>query len=192
MKIIRFFAMLSRMKYIHRWGLMRNTRPENLTEHTLEVAMLAHALCVIGNSRLGGSTDAGQVVLYALYHDCGEIVTGDLPTPVKYHSQALHQAYRQLEQQASDRLLALLPDDLRPAYQPYLAPCEDPKIRQLVKAADKLSALIKCIDERQGGNREFTRAETAILRQLEALALPEVAVFLEECLPAYSLTLDEL
>lgn len=189
---VGFFAMLSRMKYIHRWGLMRNTRPENLMEHTLEVAILTHALCAISNSRMGSRLDVGKAVLYALYHDCGEIVTGDLPTPVKYHSPALRQAYQQVEEQAAKRLLGLLPDDLRPAYQPYLTPCPDPKIKQLVKAADKLSALIKCIDERQSGNREFLKAEHATLVYLKEMHLPEVDIFLQECLPAYQLSLDEL
>ena len=184
-----FFAMLSRMKYINRWGLMRCTRTETLSEHTLETAMLTHALIAIGNERFGESLDAGQGALYALYHDAQEIVTGDLPTPVKYHDDTIREAYREIEQQATDRLLSLLPDDLRGEFSPYFVP--DARYEPYVKAADKLSAVIKCVEEEKSGSREFSVAKETCLAH-PSLALPAAQVFLREFLPAYSLTLDEL
>ena len=188
---IHFYALLSRMKYILRWGLMRQSRPENLSEHTAETAVLAHALAVIGNRRLGRRYDEGQAVLYALYHDCSEIITGDLPTPIKYENDSIRTAYKAVEQKAARRLGRLLPPDLREAYQPYL---EGPQgeLARLVKAADKLSALIKCMEEEAAGNREFLRAKEASLASLAALGLPEAEIFLQECLPSYGLSLDEL
>ena len=188
---IHFYALLSRMKYILRWGLMRQSRPENLSEHTAETAVLAHALAVIGNRRLGRRYDEGQAVLYALYHDCSEIITGDLPTPIKYENDSIRTAYKAVEQKAARRLGRLLPPDLREAYQPYL---EGPQgeLARLVKAADKLSALIKCMEEEAAGNREFLRAKEASLASLAALGLPEAEIFLRECLPSYGLSLDEL
>lgn len=187
-----FYAMLSRMKYINRWGLMRNSAPENLSEHTLEVALLTHALCVLCNSRFGGQVEVGTAVLYALYHDCSEIITGDLPTPIKYQNEQIKTAYKQVEVLADQRLLALLPPDLTEAYRPYFSPCPDPKIKLLVKAADKLSALIKCVQEECSGNREFSTAKESTLAALHAMELPEVEAFLTDCLPAYGLTLDQL
>ena len=187
-----FYAMLSRMKYIQRWGLMRNSDAENLSEHTLEVALLAHALCLLHNTRFGGCADPGRTVLYALYHDCSEIITGDLPTPVKYRSRELKTAYKQVEQEADDRLLSLLPEDLRPAYAPYFSPCPDPQIKKLVKAADKLSALIKCVGEERSGNLEFKTAKESTLASIHGMDCPEAEAFLAECLPAYGLTLDQL
>ena len=188
---IHFYALLSRMKYILRWGLMRQSRPENLSEHTAETAVLAHALAVIGNRRLGRRYDEGQAVLYALYHDCSEIITGDLPTPIKYENDSIRTAYKAVEQKAARRLGRLLPPDLRAAYQPYL---EGPQgeLARLVKAADKLSALIKCMEEEAAGNREFLRAKEASLASLAALGLPEAEIFLQECLPSYGLSLDDL
>lgn len=187
-----FYAMLSRMKYIVRWGLMRNSAPENLSEHTLEVALLTHALCVLHNTRFGGSLEPGRAVLYALYHDCSEIITGDLPTPVKYRDEALKKAYKQVERDAGAQLLSLLPGDLREAYAPYFSPCPDRAMYKLMKAADKLSALIKCIQEERSGNLEFVTAKGSTLEAIHALDCPEAEVFLTECLPAYGLTLDEL
>jgi len=184
-----FFAMLSRMKYIDRWGLMRCTRSETLSEHTLETAMLTHALIAIANDRFGESLDAGRGVLYALYHDCAEIITGDLPTPVKYHDDAIRSAYRAIETQASARLLSLLPEGMRDAFSPYFSAGD--RYAPYIKAADKLSAVIKCIEEEQAGNREFIVAKKACLAH-PALQLPAARVFIEEYLPAYSLTLDEI
>ena len=188
----QFYAMLSRMKYINRWALMRNTREENICEHSHEVAVLAHALALLHNRRFGGRADPGRCALLALYHDAPEILTGDLPTPVKYDNPAIREAYRQVEDVASDRLLSLLPEELRPDYQPLLKDeGEDREERLLVKAADKLSALIKCVEELRQGNREFAQARLSTERAVRALGLPAADYFLEEFLPAYELTLDE-
>lgn len=187
-----FFAMLSRMKYINRWGLMRNSRPESLSEHTTDVAMVAHALAVIRNQRFGGQVDCGRVALLALYHDAPEILTGDLPTPVKYQNDEIRGAYKNVETAAANRLLGMLPDDLRPDYEELLAPQASDAELRIVKAADKLSALIKCIEEECAGNGEFKTAKEATLRALKESGLPEVSVFLEQFMPAYRCTLDEL
>lgn len=185
-----FYAMLGRMKYIVRWGLMRSAAPENLSEHTLEVAYLTHALIALGVSRLGRTLDPGQGVLYALYHDCSEILTGDLPTPVKYGNPNLKDAYREVERQAAARLLDKLPRDLAPAYAPWFE--IPPEYAPYVKAADKLSALIKCLEEKKLGNSEFDTAAHSTLEAIHALELEEAEQFLREFLPAYSLTLDQL
>ena len=188
-----FFAMLFRMKYINRWGLMRNTRWENLSEHSMETAMLSHALAVIGNKRMGRRYPLEKIVLHALYHDCSEILTGDLPTPVQYGSPALQGSYKAVEQAACRRLAALLPADLREDFALYLTGDGlDGASQRLVKAADRLAALIKCIEEEKAGNREFLPAKESTLKALYSMQLPEVSVFLEEFLPAFSLALDEL
>lgn len=175
-----FLAMLFRMKYINRWGLMRNTRWENLSEHSLETAMLAHLLAVIGNRRLHRQYPLESVVLHALYHDCSEILTGDLPTPVKYDNPALHGSYKNVERAACERLAALLPCDLRRDIAPYLSGDGlDADVHRLVKAADRLSALIKCIEEEKAGNREFSQAK----RQRNPRFLPWICRrFLSFCL----------
>lgn len=194
-----FLAILSRMKYIERWSLMRSARPENLSEHSLEVALIAHMLCVIGNARYSRSLDAERAALVALYHDASEIITGDLPTPVKYHDGTIRDAYKAVERSAEERLLATLPDDLRPAIEDVLWPSADAGedelyLRRLVKAADKVSALIKCVEEERSGNAEFASAEesTRVAVGEMAAELPEVADFLREFLPSYGATLDEL
>lgn len=187
-----FFAMLSRMKYINRWGLMRNSRPESLSEHTLDVAVIAHALAVIRNRRFAGKVDCGRVALLALYHDAPEIITGDLPTPVKYLNDEIRGAYKKVEHHAARRLVAMLPDDLQPDYAALLEPDETAEEMALVKAADKLSALIKCMEEECAGNVEFKTAKEATLRILQECPLPEVEVFLTQFIPAYRCTLDEL
>jgi len=189
-----FFAMMSRMKYIDRWALMRNSQEENVSEHSLEVAMLAHALCVIGNKRLGKTLNADRAAVIALYHDATEIITGDMPTPVKYFDREIRAAYRRIEDDAADKLLSQLPEDLRAEYKSYLLPDEEEEasLLELVKAADKLSALIKCLEEEKGGNREFAKAEKTTREKLTEMHLPEVDIFLLEFLPAYSCTLDEL
>lgn len=186
-----FFAYLSRMRYIGRWGLMRSTVLENVQEHSHMVAVLAHALAVIRRDVMGEEIDPGQVAAAALYHDATEIFTGDLPTPVKYHNQVIRSAYRQVEDAAAARLLETLPPDLRPAYGDLLAPA-DPGVEELVKAADKLSAYIKCVEELKAGNTEFAAAAKQTMAALEIMDLPEVAYFQKEFLPAFSRNLDEL
>ena len=188
-----FFAMMARMKYIDRWALMRNTAKESLSAHSLETAMLAHALCLLSNRRYGTRSDAERAALLAVYHDCGEIITGDLPTPVKYFNPDIKNAYRAVESSARNDLLNMLPEELRDDYAAILAPAgEDAELKPILKAADKLSALIKCIEERRMGNTEFTSAEESTRRSLQQMELPVVQDFLQEFIPAYSLTLDEL
>ena len=192
-----FFALISRMKHIDRWALMRSTYPENLSEHSLEVAVIAHALATIGNVRFDKRLDASQAALIALYHDASEIITGDMPTPVKYHDHGIRDAYKQVEREAEQTLLDKLPEDLRPTYRALFEPDPagtDAYERRLVKAADKISALIKCIDEAQAGNAEFKTAEATCRARVEELRadLPEVGAFIDEFLPPYGNTLDEL
>lgn len=187
-----FFAMLSRMKLINRWGLMRNTRKENLAEHSFETAYIAHALAVLRNTRFGGQVDEGRVVLFALYHDATEIFTGDLPTPVKYFNSGIRGAYKEVEKASLQRLLSYLPDDMKPEYNDVMVQSdEDSELWAIVKAADKLSALIKCIEEAKAGNTEFGQAAAAQQEYLKKMNLPEVDCFMREFLPAYRLTLDE-
>ena len=186
-----FYAMISRMKYIDRWGLMNNTQTENISEHSLETAILAHALATIANTRFNEEIDADKVAVTAMFHDAGEIITGDMPTPVKYYNPAIRDAYKQVEKVAEDKLLSMLPEDLREAYKPVISN-EDEVIERYVKAADKLSALIKCIEEVRMGNHEFLKAKEATEKSLEQMELPALKVFIDECLPAYYLTLDEL
>lgn len=196
--VYNFFAAISRMKYIERWALMRNSRAETLSEHSLEVAMIAHALSVIGNVRYGHKMDAEKAALIGIYHDASEIITGDMPTPVKYYNSDIRNAYKSVEHIASDRLLNKLPDDLKVEFTGIFRKNEDDPeemyMRKLVKAADKLSALIKCMEERQSGNSEFRTAENSIRKKIDDLSreYPEVRDFLEEFLPAYGKTLDEL
>ena len=192
-----FFALISRMKYIDRWALMRNTRQENLCEHSMEVAMIAHALCTIGNLRYGKHLDANKTALIGLYHDASEIITGDMPTPVKYFNSDLKHAYKEVEALADSKLLEKLPDDMRPTYEEIFVPSdteEDKYIRKLVKAADKLSALIKCISEVNVGNAEFRTAKESTGKSIRSLyqELPEVLDFVNEFLSSYGNTLDEL
>ena len=188
-----FFAMLSRMKYINRWGLKRNTLNENIAEHSLEVAYIAHALALIRERRLGIPCDAERAAVLAMFHDCTEIITGDMPTPIKYHSPEIRQAYREVEDLAAGNLLALLPEDLRPDYAAVFDEENeaDAALRPLVKAADKISAIIKCIEERKTGNREFIVAEEGQRRAVEAMDLPEAKIFMTEFLPAYEQSVDE-
>lgn len=195
-----FFATISRMKYIERWALMRSTRPENLSEHALEVASIAHVLCLIGNRRYDRKLNAERAAMLGLYHDATEIITGDMPTPVKYHSSDIRQAYGLVEKAAARKLLDLLPEDLRGSYEEILLPARsdisesEKYLRRLVKAADKLSALIKCIEEENAGNAEFRTAKESIEAMIGDLAreLPEVRDFCRDFLPAYGRTLDEL
>ena len=189
-----FFALLSRLKYIERWALMRSSSPENLAEHSLEVAMIAHALCVIGNVRHGRDLNAERAALMGMYHDASEIITGDMPTPVKYFNDDIRAAYAEVEDAAQERLLASLPDDLRPVYEEVFSPGKDDYLCKLVKAADKITELIKCVDEAHAGNAEFATAAASTRDALDAMAaqMPEVADFMAEFLPSYGRTLDEL
>jgi 5'-deoxynucleotidase len=189
-----FFALLSRLKYIERWALMRSASPENLADHSLEVAMIAHALCVIGNVRYGKSLNAERAALIGMYHDASEIITGDMPTPVKYFNSEIRSAYAKVEEAAAERLISALPDDLRPVYEDILHGNDDEYLMRLVKAADKISALIKCVDEEHAGNEEFKTAADSTRLAIDAMAIdmPEVADFLREFLPSYGRTLDEL
>ena len=186
------------MKYIERWALMRSARPENLSEHSLEVAAIAHGLATLGNVRHGRHLDAEKAALIGLFHDTTEIVTGDMPTPVKYANRGIRDAYKDVERSAEDTLLDTLPEDLRPTYKAIFrgdpADEDDVYLRRLVKAADKISALIKCVDEAQSGNVEFKTAEEGIRAKVDEMAaqMPEVADFVAEFLPSYGKTLDQL
>ena len=186
-----FFPMIARMRYINRWGLMRNTDLENIQEHSHMVAVLAHALAVIQNRYFGPQVDPGAAAVAALYHDASEILTGDMPTPIKYDNPAIRSAYKDVETVAERKLLQMLPPELQGVYEPILTEA-DPEIRQVVKAADKLSAYIKCVEELKAGNNEFREAAGQTLRALESYGLPEVAYFLETFMDSFSLTLDEL
>ena len=188
-----FFAMISRMKYIDRWALMRNTRNESLDSHSKEVAVIAHALAVIGNKRLGKKYNPDRAAVLGLYHDAHEIITGDMPTPVKYQNNDILTAFKAVEDSANEKLLEKLPDDLREEFTGLLTfDGEDEEMKNLVKAADRISALIKCIEERKAGNTEFKEAEKATLKRIEKMNVPEAQVFIKEFLPAYDLTLDML
>ena len=188
-----FFAFISRMKYIDRWALMRNSYTENISEHSLEVSILAHALCVIGNKRLGKKLNAEKAVLVALYHDASEIITGDMPTPIKYLNKDIKGAFKDIEAKANLRLLEMLPDDMKESYREIFFPGEELEYElKLVKAADKLSALIKCIEEEKMGNMEFRSAGKTLEDSLKGMNLEEADIFLKDFLPAYHLTLDEL
>jgi 5'-deoxynucleotidase len=186
-----FFAYISRMRYITRWSLMRNSYAENIQEHSHMVAVLAHALAVLRNRYFGGNLDVGAVAVAALYHDASEILTGDLPTPIKYANPAIRDSYKAIESVAQDKLLSMLPEELLPDFEPVLKE-KDPEIAVIVKAADKLSAYIKCVEEQKAGNNEFDAAAKQIYATLEENPLPEVQYFMEHFLPGFSLTLDEL
>ena len=186
-----FFAYISRMRFIQRWALMRNTAPENVQEHSHQVAVLAHALAVIRNEKFGGSVDAGAVAVAALYHDASEILTGDMPTPIKYDNPAIRKAYKDVEAVAERKLLDMVPVELQQVYEPILTG-PGGETEQLVKAADKLSAYIKCVEELKAGNLEFREAAAQTRQALEAYGLPEVTYFLDTFMDSFSLTLDQL
>lgn len=185
-----FYAMLSRMKNIYRWGLMRNTRQENLSEHSLETAFIAHALAVIKNRRLSGRLDPNAVAAAAMFHDTSEIITGDMPTPVKYFNADIKSAYKDIENVAQERLLSLLPDDLRGDFLPLYNP--DGEVKRIIKAADKISALIKCIEECTSGNREFEAAKESTLKAIKDMNLPEAKIFLDEFMESFYLPIDDM
>ena len=192
-----YFALLSRMKYINRWALMRNAREENLSEHCLEVSILTHALCIIGNKKWNKNLSVEKAVLRALYHDAAEILTGDMPTPVKYRKEELKTAYKKVEKEAEERLLSTLPQYLTEEFGKVFFPEDYATLtyeNKLIKAADKLSALIKCEEELRAGNQEFSTAAMSIKKKVEEMAeeLPELKCFIEDFLPEYGKTLDEL
>ncbi len=188
----QFFAMLSRMKYINRWGLMRNVRSENISEHSLDVAFFAHALGIIKNKRFCGNIDCDRLAVLAMYHDTTEIITGDMPTPVKYYNKSIKTAYKEVEAVAQNTLLSYLPEDIREEYQKVFDRKDDEEyLWSLVKAADRISALVKCIEEREMGNKDFQKAEETIMLSINQIDLPEVRCFMEEFIPAFRLTLDE-
>ncbi|MFN2361039.1 MAG: 5'-deoxynucleotidase [Marinobacter sp.] len=188
-----FFAYVSRLRWIKRWGLMRNAIEENVATHSWEVATLAHALAIIRNKHFGGQVNVDRIAAAALYHDATEVITGDMPTPVKYHSTVMREAFGDIEHKAEAELLALLPDDLRDEFAPYVRESRwTPEEQELIKAADRLSALLKCQAEMQAGNKEFEPAAGHILKKLEDDALPEVLYFLEVFAPGYQRPLDSL
>ena len=186
-----FFPMIARMRYIDRWGLMRNTQVENIQEHSHMVAVLAHALAVIENTYFGGHMDPGAVAVAALYHDASEIITGDMPTPIKYDNPEIRDAYKMVEAVAEQKLLSMLPDELRPAYEEIIT-IPDPEIHALVKAADKLSAYLKCVEELKAGNLEFKKAKEQTYAALCQNPIPSLNYFMEHFLSGFELTLDEL
>ncbi len=193
MKKNGFFAMIGRMRYITRWGLMRNNVRESLSEHSFEAAVIAHALAVIGRERFGADTDPGQVAAAALFHDAPEILTGDMPTPVKYNNPDIHKAYKSVEQAAQDSLLSMLPDDIAPTYKALFDfDVTQPAMYRYIKAADKISAYAKCVEERKSGNFEFQSAERQLLKAIEGMDMPEVRVYMEQFAPCFELTLDQL
>ena len=187
-----FYAFLGRMRYITRWGLMRNTFSENLQEHSHQVAILAHALALIRREILHlPGPDPEQCAVAALYHDAAEILTGDLPTPIKYYSPELRQAYRTVEDAAGEKLLSMLPPALRERYRDYILE-QNEAVNPIVKAADKLAAYIKCLEELKAGNLEFSTASAQTLAALEGAQQEEVTWFLENCLEPFTRNLDQL
>ena len=187
-----FYAYMARLMFIKRWGLRRNTREENDQEHSLQVAMIAHALCMLRNARYGGQVDPGKAVILAVYHEAAEVITGDLASPIKYFNPGIRQAYKDIERLAGEKLLSYLPQDLREDYRPLLFPEQDSLEWRIVKAADKISAYLKCLEELGYGNDEFVKAEKAILSEIQANPLPEVQDFMGEFAPSFALTLDAL
>ena len=191
MEEYQFYALLSRMRYITRWGLMRNTFSENIQEHSHQVAVLAHGLALIRRDVLGLPAEPDRCAVAALFHDASEILTGDLPTPIKYYNPDIKQAYKQVERVSGDKLLAMLPEQLRESYAPLVHE-DDESVLDIVKAADKLSAHIKCIEELKAGNQEFASAAAQTRKALEKMNLPELDWFMEHCLPSFGKNLDEL
>ena len=190
--MFHFFAYLDRLKLIRRWGLMRNTVPENDMEHSMQTALIAHGLAVLGKTRYQRDIDPEHVAMLALYHDVSEVITGDLPTPIKYKTPIIKDAYRDIEGHAREQLLSMLPEDMRPAFAPYVQPDEKAYEWRLVKAADRISAYLKCIEEEKMGNRDFAQAKLTIQDSINQNVLPEVHEFVREFIPSFSLSPDEL
>lgn len=187
-----FYAFMDRMKYIKRWQLMRSVRSENIMEHSEQVAMFAHALAIINNKVFGGSADPQKAALMAMYHECSEVMTGDMPTPIKYFNNSIHGAYKELEDRACDKLLATLPEVLRGEIERFVKPDPESCEFKLMKAADRLAAYVKCLEELRSGNSEFIRAEKSIREDLVSRKMPEVDYFMDNFIPAFNLTLDDL
>lgn len=187
-----FYAFLDRMKYIKRWSLMRSSREENVMEHSWQVAVFAHALALVDREVCGNSPDAAKTVLYALYHECSEVMTGDLPTPIKYYNAQMRGAYGEIEDKASGTLLSMLPEEMKRELAPLVLPDKDSREYKLAKAADKLSAYVKCLEECKAGNAEFKKAKEGIEKELKARELPCLDYFMENFLPGFLLTLDEM
>ena len=188
----KFFAFLNRMKYIKRWSLMRSIREENIMEHSQQVTVIAHALALINNKVYGGNVDVNRVVLLATYHEVGEVITGDLPTPIKYFNPEIKSAYKDLERNACEKILGMLPNTLQDEYREYIIPNEDAAEYKLVKYADRLAAYLKCVEEVKAGNSEFKKAKSSIEKELKKADCAEVQYYLKEFAPAFELTLDEL
>mgnify|MGYP003507793475 CR=1 FL=1 len=187
-----FYAYMDRMKYIKRWQLMRSTREENIMEHSEQVTVLAHALCLINNKMFGESLDEKKVLTYAKYHETGEVITGDLPTPIKYFNKEINHAYKDIELGASKKLLSTLPEELRSVYEQYVIPCEESEEYKIMKCADKISAYIKCVEEIKSGNAEFKKAKESILKEINKCEREEVKFFMKNVAPVYLCSLDEL
>ncbi|MBQ7924390.1 MAG: 5'-deoxynucleotidase [Clostridia bacterium] len=187
-----FYAYMDRMKYIKRWQLMRSEREENIMEHSQSVTLLSHALAIIHNEVFGGKADILKTVLYATYHETSEVMTGDLPTPIKYYNRSIHGAYKELEKAACEKMVDMLPQEMQDGIAPYVLADEDSVEYKLVKAADRLSAYIKCLEELRSGNSEFSKAKKSIEEDLRNRNMPEVDYFFEHFIPSFSLTLDEL
>ena len=187
-----FFALMSRMKYINRWSLMRNSYPENIEGHSLQVAMIAHALAVIKNEFFKGNVNAEKIAMYALYHDANEILTGDMPTPIKYYSEDIKEAYKNIEDVSKNHILSLLPEKLTKYYKDIFFYEDNGEIYKIIKSADKISAYIKCIEEEKAGNKEFSEAAKAIKKAIEEIKLPEVEYFMDTFIQGFRLTLDDI
>ena len=187
-----FYAYMDRMKFIKRWQLMRSTRQENIMEHSQSVSVLAHALVTIHNEVYGGNADVLKTVLYAMYHETSEVMTGDLPTPIKYYNRSIHGAYKALEQSACEKIVGTLPEEMQSAIAPYVVADEECIEYKLVKVADRFSAYIKCLEELRAGNTEFVKAKKSIEADLHGRNMPEIEYFFEKFIPSFSLTLDEL
>ncbi len=191
--MFHFFSYMARMKHIKRWGLMRNTREENIQEHSLQTAMIAHALALIKNRLYGGNVDAERVLALAVYHETGEVITGDLATPIKYFNPEIKAAYKQIERVAEEKLVNMLPAELKGDYEALILNREaEPELYALVKAADKICAYLKCVEELSAGNSEFTKAKKAIEKSLKQMDRPEVDYFMKAFVPSFELTLDEM
>ncbi len=188
-----FFAFLARMKYINRWGLMRNTQSENIQEHSHQVALIAHALAIIKNKFYNGGVNPERTAILAMFHDCNETITGDMPTPIKYFNPEISRAFKDVENLATNKLLSMLPEEIVDSYSSILLHDEKEKeLWSLVKAADRISAYIKCIEEEKAGNTEFKKAGDSILKTINDIDSPEVNYFMENFIPSFHLTLDEL